>query len=392
VVGIPLPEGVTSTFEQFQLAQTSYIKMSRVTSFSVDLLDNDENYIGPVPGVLLPAGKLSWDTFAAVKSGGTIPIRHLAGNDVDWLNVRVKVTVSMRNPNAERDNQITYAELGIYIPSAPKEVWDEHGSQWDIELIDKLSILDSDVIGSGNRAGQSYSLPKGTNILSAVRAIITEAGESAAAIGSSSKVLAAPMMWEAGVTRLKIINDLLDTANYFSLWCDNAGDYRATPYKAPKDRDVLYKTLKPFVAGSTSVLTPGWTQDKDIYTIPNRVVVVGQGSGDTPALSAVATNTDPKSPYSFPNRKRWITEFRSGVEATSQTDLNAHASRLLTSLTSVAGTFEVKHLFIPDLTINSVVQFSDPDAGIDTLATVVKTTIPIDPLDICTTTLQEVLR
>jgi hypothetical protein len=100
---------------------------------------------------------------------------------------------------------------------------------------------------------------------------------------------------------------------------------------------------------------------------------------------------DPASPYSYENRgNRWITQTEVGVEVAGQNDLDLYVVRKLVTATSVTSAMKVSHIFLPDLLVNSVVRFTNPDAGLDTTASVLNTTIPFDPIALCTTTLREV--
>src|SRR5699024_6814429 len=109
----------------------------------------------------------------------------------------------------------------------------------------------------------SYTAPAGASVVGVVRDLIAEAGESTAAIGDDSATLTSAMMWEAGTTRLRIINDLLDAAGFFSLWVDHAGQYRVTRYVPPAQRPPMYEAVAPFEAGPSSVMSPEFTVDRD---------------------------------------------------------------------------------------------------------------------------------
>ena len=126
------------------------------------------------------------------------------------------------------------------------------------------------------------------------------------------------IVFPAGTSRLKIINDLLDAANYFSLWCDGAGRFRVTKYRAPKDRTPVYQMEEPLAEGENSLLGVAWSHDEDIYSVPNRVVAVQQGDDEEEGMSAVADLNvlDPGSRFNQRNRGRFITEVYDGVEAT----------------------------------------------------------------------------
>jgi hypothetical protein len=151
-------------------------------------------------------------------------------------------------------------------------------------------------------------------------------------------------------------------------------------------------TSNPFAKGPNSLMAPEWTLDNDIYGIPNRYIAIGQGDETTEALSATATNTNPLSPFSYANRgNRWITQVETGVEAVDLAALTAYAKRQLSNATRVNQAIDVKHMLLPDVTINSVVHFVHAEAEVDTMFTVLKTTVNFDPLELAASQLQEVL-
>jgi hypothetical protein len=307
---------------------------------------------------------------------------------VDWLNVRIRPMIRIQRLGGGDDPEGKLTPAGVFLCAAPVERYTAVGLVRDVELADKLSILDQD-IATGDPAGvAAYALDTGANVIDAVKALIAETGETSPAIEPDSKVLSAPMVWEVGATRLKVINDLLDAAGYFSLYCDGQGQYQAKPYVSPASRVPVYESIAPFSNGAQSLMDPDWTRDRNIYSIPNRYVLVGQGTGTTPALVSVATNVDPDSPYSQPNRGRWITAVEVGIEAVDQASLDLQAQSRLSRATSVTNQLALKHAFLPDLHVNNVVKFVNPEAGLDTYCYVVTTTIPFDPTALCSTTMR----
>jgi hypothetical protein len=197
------------------------------------------------------------------------------------------------------------------------------------------------------------------------------------------------MTWDVGTSVLQIINDLLEAAGYASLWTDGMGQFQATPYVSPANRPPVYEALSPFVKGDTSLMAPDWTKDQDIYSIPNRYVAISQGGGDAEALVAVETNTDPSSPFSYPSRGRWITRVVTGVEATSQADLQARAKMGLAQASSVTSGIAIQHLYLPDLQLNTTIRFVNPDADLDLLCYVTKTSLTFDPTSYCKSEIRE---
>ena len=386
-MGIALPTGVILT--PVANGIDAALLGSRVTTYSFDLLDGNDALIGTLDGVET-GGSITWDAYASVKSGGTIPVTDVR-QDVNWLQVRIRPKAVLALAGGGDDPTGREIPLGIYLPAAPKQNWNENGRTWSVEMLDKLSILDQDTYTDSSGNAVAYGATAGANILDLVRTLINDAGEATPAIGTGTAVLAADQVWDAGSSRLKIVNDLLTQSGYFSLYCDGAGQYRATPYVEPANRVPVYMTSNPFEKGPNSLMASDWTLDEDIYGIPNRYVAIGQGDGTTEALVATATNTNPLSPFSYANRGRWITQVETGVEAVDVAALLAHAKRRLSSLTSVNQAIDVRHMLLPDVTINSVVRFVHAEAEVDTLFTVLKTTVNLDPLALAASSLQEVL-
>lgn len=343
---------------------------NRTQWFTYELLDNGEAPKGSLPGVT--GGRLEFHANAAVKGGGKITVASSGREDIPWLKRRVKVTMHIQDRGAY--------PLGVFIPSAPVERWDDMNLTLDIELLDKCSVLDNDYVA------ETYSLDKGTNVTSAVRTLITGTGERAGSITDGTDTLDKAMTWEGGTSKLQIINDLLEAANYFSLRTDGDGNFRAEKHRLPKDRPVTHE----FVDNSKSLYVPEFTYEKDIYSVPNRVVLIAQGDGAAEGMKAVAENNNPDSPYSYVNRGRWIVDVLKGVEATSQTALNERAQKRLAQLTSPTGTVQISHAPLPWLNVNEVVRFKRDEAEIDVRAVVASTQIDLNPLALQTTALQEV--
>jgi len=307
---------------------------------------------------------------------------------VDWLNVRIRPMISISRLGGGDDPDGRQVPTGVFLCAAPVENWGDQGLSRQVELADKLSVLDQD-IASGDPDGiAAYSVDVGANVIDTVKTLIEETGEVTPAIEPDATVLAAAMVWQVGTTRLRVINDLLDAAGYFSLFCDGWGRYQAVPYVQPSDRVPVYESIAPFSDGPQSLMDPSWIRDRDIYSIPNRYLVIGQGDGDNAALTSVATNEDPGSPYSYSSRGRWITQVEEGVEAADQATLDTIARARLSRATSVTNQLTVKHAFLPDLKINSVIRFVNPDSGLDIYCYVVNTSIEYDPTALCTTVMR----
>lgn len=306
---------------------------------------------------------------AAIRGGCSLSLRDVAGQDLDWASVRFRPWV--------RVNNLTWP-LGVFLPASPSLSHDEFGSAWEVPCLDKTSILDQDVMTS------SYSVPVGTVVTDRVADLIAGAGESSVAITPSTLTTRSPQTWEPGTSRLRIINDLLDGINYFSLWADRRGLYRAEPYRRPQDRALA----ATFAAGEASIHSPRWSRAQDIAGVPNRTVLVVEGDEDTPGMVATADNADPASPYSIPSRGRVVARTYTGVEAADQPTLDAMAARYLADASTPSATLEVQHASVP-LDGNDVVRFAS--SGVDTLAVVEGWQVDLTPGSLMTGNWREVV-
>lgn len=371
----------------FPLEGDEILRETRVTDYRFEILDGNDNLVGTLDGVEA-GGSVDFTASDAIKSSGRLTV-HDVGQEVDWLNVRIKPYIILNTEVGQTDGE--EHACGVYVPVAPVERWSGGQRSWDVELLDKLVLLDQD-IPSDSSTGRpvTYAAPKGANVIDCVKALVESIGASSEHIQPSDKTLNDAMTWSIGASKLKIINDLLEAANFNSLWCDEDGNYRSEPYVRPVDREVKYEALDPFSEGRNALMSPSWEMDNDIYSVPNRFVAIGRGTESDEAPVGSAVNNDPGSPYSFASRGRWITEVMTGVDATSVEDLNEIAERQLALRTSVSRTVSVRHAYLPDLRINDVVRFSSEQAEADLLTVVTSTTIVFDPNGLCGSELRAV--
>lgn len=310
----------------------------RAEGFRFDLLNLNDKVIGSLGGVEQNSGSLSFSVYADIRGSGNLTVNNA---DIDWTQHRVRISYLA----GEGDDQIE-VPLITAVPRAPIEAHKATGWSADLELYDKTLILSEDTYGV------SYAVPAGTNPITAVTNVITSTGQPAPELlTTTTDVLATAMVWEAGTSKLKIINDILDAAGYFALYVDGYGRFHADPYTSPQTRPTMWS-----FEGSDAVYLPEWTRDRDVFAVPNRYVCVGTTNGETPALSAVATD-ESDGPFSFASRGRWITKADLDVEATSQAVLDLLAERRLYEAQQVTETLVWTHPWLP-FTLNEVVQFN----------------------------------
>lgn len=286
----------------------------------------------------------SCEVAATTRLGGSASLTiDERGQGIDWMRHRVQITY---DPGLRGIEPWPVATM---LFTSPRTVTHDDRTTHTVDLLSKMAVVDEDTVES------RYSLPAGTPIISTVVALIQSTGETRIAATGSTAALSSPMVWDAGTSKLTIVNDLLAAAGYWSLWCDGGGQYRVEPYVLPADRPVAWT----FAAGQYAIHQPGWEHEQDLASVPNRFVVVGQGSDEVPALSAVATNEDPESRFSFQTRGRWITRTETGAEGT-QAVLDALAQRRLIDAMSPVAKLGVTHAIVP-LNPNDVIDFRGRD-------------------------------
>lgn len=341
---------------------------NRVESWRFDLLDLNDSVVDSLDGV--SGGGLRFDVNATIRGGGNLEYQ---GETINWLKHRVQPFYKI-----EAAGKVVEWPLGVFVPTTPGTTYGDGGKSVSVQLYDKTHLLDSDMIET------SYSATKGSNVTDRVRTLIRSVGETKIAITDSEAVLSTGIVWESGTSKLEIINKLLHSINHFPIWVDGYGVFRSDPYLYPYERSIAFG----FVDDETGIYSPEFVNEKDSFSIPNKVICIGQSDGASPAKTGVATNEDPKSDYSYQNRGGWFARTEQGVDASSQSVLNALAKRYLLEWSTAASTFDINHAPIP-LDLNDAVGFRRDAEGIEIRGTVESMTYSVDVGALCQTKLQE---
>lgn len=336
-----------------------------------DILDLDDNFLASLDGV--SGGSLKKNVNSTIRTGGSLEWSGIT--PPNWPEIRVRPTYRARLI----DGSVVAWPMGVYLPATPGANWSGEFVELTVDLFDKLLVLDEDAVD------ETFSLPSGTVVTTAIRSIIEGAGETRHSIADSTKTLVNEMTWESGTSKLRIINDLMVVINYFSLFCDDAGFYRGEPYVPTESRGETFS----FKDDEASIYAPDFNHDNDYFGKPNKVILVSQGSELVEGLVSVATNMDEEDPLSYPRRQRWITVTETGVEAADQATLDALALRRLRSLAATSSTIEIEHAIVP-IDLNDLVSFRRLPAGLDTKGVIQEMDIPCVSGGLVKTTIREV--
>lgn len=313
---------------------------ARIESFAVEVLDENDRVIGRMGTVL--GGRVEANADTAIRTGCSINIDPNCGwtltNTFDVMKHRIRPWV--------RVNRVAWP-LGVFLPSSPDDEHHEFGKTWNVKGLDKLVILQDSSIP------ETYSVAAGRVVTDVVRELIVDAGETRMAITPSPLLTRTDISWPPGTSHLRMINDLLGSIDYFSVWADGYGQYRVQPYTRPSDR----LPVREFLEGDASIHSADYKRTRNTTDVPNRVILTTEGTDEVEGLVAVAENTDPNSPYSYQARgSRWVTRVEGGLQVADQATLDAQASRMLSGATLPITTFSVSHAIVP-LNLNEVVRF-----------------------------------
>lgn len=367
----------------------------RITSYRWEVLSHSngvDQLIGVLDGVA--DGTLTWTQNAQVKGSGKASVLDLDVAEAGKLRIGELPLESLRVRPVCLIQGLPENPLGTFLVSAAQEGWEATGRVWSLELLDRTTVPSQDAVE------EAYAVAAGTNILQEVQAILATSDEFLAIDESVTLATSSGMVWEAGTSKLKIINDLLDVAGYNALWMDGYGNLKVTPRVLPADRSILYEVLgvpRELRDGEQSIYRPSWTRDRDSFEVPNKVIAVQAAGGeDEEALVGVWTNTDPMSPYSYPSRGRWIThvldsvEVPDGTELEIQAFLESRARATLIQMSAVQAQVKVEHLPIP-VRVSDVVRFSHTKAGVDARHVITRISLDTSPLGMMKSELQEVI-
>ena len=342
---------------------------TRESKITYELLDINDELIGVIDGVT--GGNLEWSAATSIHVSGTMAVDDR--DDIDWLHARVRITRTV--------NTLSWSR-GIFIPSAPQDAWDGGVRSWNVELLGKLALLDQD------RRGYWFGIPSEVNGVATVKNLLSAAGHEKVAIEDSDLLLRSPLTFEPNTSLLTICNAVLNAIGYWALDADEQGYFVASPYKRPAERPVKYELLDD----SEGIVQDRFTRDRDIYSVPNRIVVVANPVGEEPPLVGVAENLDPESPFSIPARGGLVVPWSpsSTSDAVTQAVIDEEARRWLIEKSSVTASVPVQHAPIR-VTPNEVIRWRNLGAGIDGSWAIQSITEPLNAHADMTSTLREVV-
>jgi hypothetical protein len=367
----------------------------RATSYRWEIFEHVQGIdrlVGVLDGVV--EGSLNWTLNAAVKGAGSVTVTDLDQAAPGTIRIADLKLESVRLRPVQTIVGLPENPQGIFLVSAAKEDWEATGRTWKLELLDRTTVPSQDVVD------EAYAVPAGSPILKKVRALLISCGEYIPVNESSTQTTSTGMVWEAGTSKLQIINDLLDVAGYNALWMDGYGNLQTTPRVLPADRSLAYDILgipREMRDGEKAIYLPNWSMDRDSFNVPNKVIAVQSAGGeDEPAIVGVWTNEDPASPYSYQARGRWVpyvmdaVETPEGTAAETLAFLQKRAQTTLVAMSAVQATVKITHLPVP-ARVGDVFRFAHAPAEVDSRYVITSLDLELSSLGTMKSTLQEVI-
>ena len=227
--------------------------------FIARVLDQSDTEIAPLPTVR--GGSLDWSIFRQVSGQGSIEFTR---GDFALDFIRDRVGISWVKGSVE-------IPVGVFLPSVSQWSFEGPVARTTVTLSDKTEMFNSEL-------GEWRSLPSGTQGVNAVLDILSGSGETKITYTPSTQQTTTNFTWGPNASKLTMINEILGSVGYGSLWVDSNGYFRLEPYTSPGDRP-LVGTYGP--EPDHLLMRRAYSSESDVYSLPTGVVVYVQGDEDT---------------------------------------------------------------------------------------------------------------
>lgn len=335
--------------------QEAFLKAdSRVISFKYEIFDGTSATSKGFFEDVLEGGSIQYSYLASIKRTGSLTLVENIVDSISRVNflkdtMQIYVVLSVYDP-LDGVVELTYP-VGRFVLSSSTRVVEEGRVTRPVALYDIAKRLSDDTLDA------RVEIAAGTNVINYVSAFLASSGISRQKITPGSGTLQSTRSWEPGTSKLTFINELLDFTGRGSLWFDAEGFARSDPYQAPSDSPVTVT----YTTDDQSVLTPKFSEDIDLGSVPNKWILVASQPDSTP-LVATYINSNPDSPTSTVNRGYSVTYFSpENNEVTSQSALYELAKKKAVSDSQVYQKVEIETLLLPYHSEAEVIQLFHKD-------------------------------
>lgn len=301
---------------------------SREIGFEYELLDKNDRYLGK----LACDCSMTHDSMSAIKRSASFSIRETEAKDVDFLSDRIRPYICLKMPGGD---WIRWSK-GIFLLTSPMRAEQDGGMLRQVEAYDKSLILRQDKFTS------RHLLSAGSNVVEAIRAIVTDCGITKLRVDDSALSLREGKEFDIGTSKLDAINALLEYINYNSLYFDDDGFCCIQKYISPRNRrhEFVYETNKK------SIILPGASDQIDLYDIPNKFVRYVE-SGEEAYLIAEYINDKASNKLSTVSRGITVVDVEGVSGIADQETLNAYVERIADEKSRAYSTMQFETLLMP---------------------------------------------
>ena len=298
--------------------------------------------IEELDGIL--TGEIERNDLTSIKSSGSL-------NYVDEPDIgRDFLRIYSDSYQPQTGERVSVAH-GTYLVSTPSSTYRGAIEEGTADLYSVLQVLAEDAVE------EVLCLPAGTVAVSAAAQLITGAKLPVVASANAAS-LNADAIWDAGTTKLEIINWLMAFAGFSSAQVDGYGNVRLAPYSDPTNKTPVFA----FTDDDQCVFKSGIVREYDIFNTANVITVVCSNS-ETGDMTATAINDDPLSAFSTVSRGRRIVRCETISDVDNQEALQVKADSLLVSETAAVESFEIEHVFVP-LEMGDIINLEYNAAGL----------------------------
>lgn len=247
--------------------------------------------------------------------------------------------------------------LGEFFPSTPKRKAVSGMVYREIEMYDNSLIL------VDKKFERTWSIAKNTGYNEAINGLLLEAGINLREtnIETTSKTLEVTVSYNAGVSVMTAVNDLLKRINYVPIYVDAKGFFISHAYREP-DREMPVFT---FADDEFSILYDGTEEERDFFRVPNRFVLVHTHPEKNTVWRASLLNDDPESPTSTVNVGREITYYQEVQEVESQAELIKMVYRLAREKSQVNGIMSIETALVPNFEVFDILSIRNSYLDVD---------------------------
>lgn len=289
-----------------------------------------------------------------------------------WENEVIKEILPREYIYQEIEGEWLEYPLGIFLLSSPEKV--EQGP----EVYREIEAYDGSIILEEDKFTDRYTIKAGTRYDLAIIKILKDAGIKKYNIEETDKVLPNDSEYEPGVSKLVVVNELLDAINFTPLWVDEWGYFTASRYIPPSERAPDYEYLDD----ELSVIENGSSEELDLFSVPNKWLVTYEnldgGEDEKIFLQSVYENNNWNSPTSIQSRGRVIVDYRTIDDIADQEALDAYTKRIAEEASQIYGKIKFTTANMPFHSYMDIIRIRNQTLEIDDNYTETSWKIPLE--------------